>query len=152
MNPSFFNPLEPPGAERLRGTGTIRFTYDEHGEPAALPENAVSISRSPDGSIDDIHGGFDSFYHCGHPRTAPLGTKCAIEGCNRLSCQACSARCQRCLVPLCLEHVCRLQTEPGRELTLCSSCHDQVARTLRWKAVGRFLIQPFVAFGNKPQP
>ena len=149
--PDLFDFVGNPGAERLRGTGHVRFTYDEAGNPVVQPEGAVCIGRSPEGAIDDLHGAFDAFYHCGHPRTQPLGSKCAVNGCNRLSCQACSAFCERCLVPLCREHESRLAVA-GQQHTYCAFCRAQVSRTLRWKAVGRFLIQPFIAFDNKPQP
>ena len=147
--PSIFDHLGTPGAEPLRRTGNVRPTRDDDGNLVMQPVDLESIVLSPDGSVDQIRMAVDRFYHCGHSAAEPIGVKCAVPGCNRVSCRQCAARCETCLKPLCVEHVFRLAAELGRELRLCSDCRDQMSRRLRWQTIGRTLLKPFISFDQE---
>ena len=149
MPPSIFDPLGTPGAEPLRRTGNVRLTRDSDGNLVMQPVDLESIVMSPDGSVDQVKLAVDCFYHCGHSAAEPIGVKCAVPGCNRVSCQHCAARCEACLKPLCVEHVYRLVVERSREMRLCSDCRDPLSRRLRWQTIGRTLLKPFISFESE---
>jgi hypothetical protein len=148
LMPSIFDPLETPDGQPLRRTGNVKLTRDSEGNLVIELVDLETIVQTQTGSIDQIRMAVDRFYHCGHSSLEPVGGKCAALGCNRVSCRNCFSRCQRCLMPLCLEHVAHL-SEEGRELILCSTCRDQIVRKHRWTVLVRAVLGPFISFDRK---
>lgn len=139
----YFNSDSGKAPRPERREGHWRVTLDESGNPVLIQESEDCSSTSAEGSVDSAHTLFDSFFHCGHPRTQPLGSKCSVDRCHRLSCATCSKRCLRCFQPLCLEHTKTLVVE-GQSLTYCPSCFNRVRRQRFWHAITAPIVRFFV--------
>jgi hypothetical protein len=132
----------------LRRDGKFRLTSDAQGAKIQVT-SADIIDLSPSGSIDTRHISVDAFLHCGHAVQTGIGGKCAEEGCYNISCRQCFeiARCQQCLMPLCLAHFHFLEIENQR-LRLCLRCKTTLQRKRRWQVVGDALISKLFRRNN----
>jgi hypothetical protein len=141
-----------PNSTPLRRDAHFRVRQGAGGQREEELLEGKAISMSADGSIDCAVTTVVHFYHCGHPATDAIGCACAEAGRANLTCRECSkeARCARCLKPVCLEHLQRLQTAGG-SINLCGRCKVAMVRQQRWQALGRALLKPFVDFESRKE-
>ena len=133
----------------LRRNATFRVRQLSDGRREEQLLGGEVISMSGDGSIDRAVVSVAHSYHCGHPATDPIGCACAEPGCDNLSCKECSkdAHCARCLKPLCLEHLQKLEL-PAGTVNLCGRCKVELVRKERWR-VFRTVLKLFVDFESR---
>jgi len=130
----------------VRRDTELRWTVDADGHPTVETVSGESFSLSPEGSIDRVKLTADRFYHCGCNAELPLGGRCGETGCGRISCAQHAGNCNRCSVPVCLEHSRYAATPEGGDIRLCRSCFERKRRTRVAKSVALVLLRPFVDF------
>ena len=106
-------------------------------------------------NLSDVDGSLESVYieekrhqDCGC--FAPAGGRCCV--CGAISCIRCHKHCGGtdnpdplgCGRPLCREHSYYLTFPDGRTVPFCKQCYGKIARTQRWQAAGRLLLEPFI--------
>lgn len=132
-------------ARPLQNEAQIQGTFDDEGNPVVATDNAESVALSQRSALNRIKFSQVRVYHCGHPVQHPLGNQCGEPGCHRLSCLNCAGSCYDCSKPVCLEHSRHLETDDGKRLRLCLSCHGRVTRTRTFRGITRFLLSPFIS-------
>ncbi len=139
-----FEILFGKSAKPVRRRIQFRQTVDADGNTVMEMVDGESISLSQDGSIDSASVQQDRFYHCGCNAERPMGGRCGVPGCRRVSCEQCHGRCSLCAKPLCLEHSRFAEAERQENVRLCISCHANLARKRRIGAIVKGVLSPFV--------
>jgi len=139
-----FDILFGKGAKPVRRKIQFRQTVDADGNPAMEVIGGESISLSQDGSIDSASVQQDQFYHCGCNAEHPMGGRCGVPGCGRVSCEQCHGRCSFCAKPLCLEHSRFAEIEHQKNVRLCPACHSSLIRKRRIGAIVKGTLSPFI--------
>jgi hypothetical protein len=99
---------------------------------------------SDEGSVDTFGKHKDFFKDCGC--LGPAGGRC--HDCHALSCVSCHGRCGVCAKPICLQCSVFADVAGGGKVRLCRRCHLRIVRRERQRKVVRFLLSPFVRFGD----
>ena len=134
--------LFSPGSQPIRREGVFRQTQKGNGMPTIKAVSANAVTLSPEGSLDS--GRVIEFLHCGHSFVDGIA-KCTVPGCQNDSCPTCYTRCTECFCGLCLEHK-YVITDANETRVICSQCKERIQRQRRVRAIGRFLLSPFVKF------
>lgn len=132
-------------ASDLRRDAHIEVGTEARGVPFTdMPESKV-ISVSPDGCVNSFirRKKNTRVYDCRHPLEHPFGGRCAEEGCEAIFCQACFARCEVCLKPVCLEHLQQIH-EAGAVHRYCGRCQAETKRQRFRQTLIRTLVSPFI--------
>ncbi len=134
--------LDPKGWSPFRRIFDVFVGTDPRtGEPVALPTQAEIHTISPDGSPDTVRYHVPQTRDCLHPVEAPFGGAC--YECRSQSCAQCHGMCHECQKPICVE-CSRFRESPKGRVRLCHRCQGILRRRHTAKAVGWFLVSPFV--------